>query len=82
MEEYILYVIRMNYRFFSLYYLSPEVLIGFWFLFIGLIFIFILFHFVFFRLNDRNDSYKDRKRKNLEKEQQKERIARLYPKEN
>ena len=61
-------------------YLSPTGLIGFWVLFIGLIFTGLMFYFVFFRLNENDDSYKDRKRKKLEKEKQKQRIARLYPK--
>ena len=61
-------------------YLSPTGLIGFWVLFIGLIFTGLMFYFVFFQLNDSDDSYKDRKRKNLEKENQKEKIASLYPK--
>ena len=61
-------------------YLSPTGLIGFWVLFIGLIFTGLMFYFVFFRLNENDDSYKDRKRKNLEKQQQKQRIAKLYPK--
>ena len=63
-------------------YLSPTGFIGFWVLFIGLIFTGIMFYFVFFRLNEDDDSFKDRKRKILEKENQKQRIARLYPKEN
>ena len=66
----------------SLEYLSPTGFIGFWVLFIGLIFTGIIFYFVFFRLSDDEDSYKDKKRKNLEKERQKEKIAKLYPKEN
>jgi len=61
-------------------YLSPTGLIGFWVLFIGLIFTGVMFYFVFFRLNEDDDSYKDRKRKKLEKENQTQRIARLYPK--
>tara|TARA_B100000945_G_C19922584_1_gene385827 strand:- start:75 stop:299 length:225 start_codon:yes stop_codon:yes gene_type:complete len=61
-------------------YLSPTGLVGFWVLFIGLIFTGVMFYFVFFRLNDDGDSYKDRKRKKIEKENQKQRIARLYPK--
>ena len=61
-------------------YLSPTGIIGFWVLFIGLIFTGLMFYFVFFRLNENNDSYKDRKRKQLEKASQKEKIARLYPK--
>ena len=61
-------------------YLSPTGLIGFWVLFIGFIFTGIMFYFVFFRLNEDDDSYKDRKRKSLEEENQKQKIARLYPK--
>ena len=72
----------MNHSFFKLEYLSPTGFIGFWVLFIGLIFTGIIIYFVFFRLNEDADSYKDRKRKKLEKENQKERIAKLYPKEN
>ena len=70
----------MNNSFFNLEYLSPTGFIGFWILFIGLLFTGIMFYFVFFRLNEDDDSYKDRKRKNLEKENQKKKIARLYPK--
>tara|TARA_B100000579_G_C22277759_1_gene596837 strand:+ start:220 stop:444 length:225 start_codon:yes stop_codon:yes gene_type:complete len=66
---------------FNIDYLSPTGLIGFWVLFIGLIFTGVMFYFVFFRLNEDKDSYKDRERKKLEKENQKKRIARLYPKE-
>ena len=65
---------------FNIEYLSPTGLIGFWVLFIGLIFTGVMFYFVFFRLNADVDSYKDRKRKILEKENQKQKIARLYPK--
>tara|TARA_Y100001968_G_C19394884_1_gene737679 strand:+ start:1066 stop:1284 length:219 start_codon:yes stop_codon:yes gene_type:complete len=72
----------MSNSFFKLNYLSPTGFIGFWILFIGLIFTGLMFYFVFFRLNENDDSYKDRKRKDLEKQKQKERIARLYPKEN
>ena len=72
----------MYYIFFNLEYLSPTGFIGFWVLFIGLIFTGIMFYFVFFRLNENSDSYKDRLRRNLEQEKQKQRIARLYPKEN
>ena len=61
-------------------YLSPTGLVGFWVLFIGLIFTGVMFYFVFFRLNEDDNSYKDRKRKKLEKENQKQKIARLYPK--
>ena len=70
----------MNNSFFNIDYLSPTGLIGFWILFIGLIFTGLMFYFVFFRLNEGDDSYKDRKRKKLEKADQKQRIARLYPK--
>ena len=72
----------MNHRFFKLEYLSPTGFIGFWVLFIGLIFTGIIFFFVFLRLNEDGDSYKDKVRKNIEKETQKEKIARLYPKKN
>ena len=65
---------------FNIEYLSPTGLIGFWVLFIGLIFTGLMFYFVFFRLHKDEDSYKDRTRKKLEKENQKQRIARLYPK--
>ena len=65
---------------FNIDYLSPTGLIGFWVLFIGLIFTSVMFYFVFFRLSEDDDSYKDRKRKKLDKENQKQRIARLYPK--
>ena len=61
-------------------YFSPTGLIGFWVLFIGLIFTGVMFYFVFFRLNENDDSYKDRKRKTLANENQKQKIARLYPK--
>ena len=66
---------------FNIDYLSPTGLIGFWILFIGLLFTSVMFYFVFFRLNEDNDTYKDRQRKKLEKDNQKQRIARLYPKE-
>ncbi len=65
---------------FNIDYFSPTGLIGFWVLFIGLIFTGLMFYFVFFRLNENEDSYKDRERKKIEKENQKQRIARLYPK--
>ena len=61
-------------------YLFPTGLIGFWVLFIGLIFTGVMFYFVFFRLNEGDASYKDYKRKKLEQEHQKQKIARLYPK--
>ena len=72
----------MNNTFINLEYLSPTGFIGFWILFIGIIFTSIIFYFVFFRLNEDDESYKDRKRNNLEKEKQKAKIARLYPKED
>ncbi len=75
-------MLKMSYIFFNLDYLSPTGFIGFWVLFIGFIFTGIMFYFVFFKLNEDDVSYKDRKRKNLEKEEQKKKIARLYPKEN
>ena len=65
---------------FNIEYFSPTGLIGFWVLFIGLIFTGVMFYFVFFRLNEDDNSYKDRKRIKLEKETQTQRIARLYPK--
>tara|TARA_Y100001968_G_C18938414_1_gene517532 strand:- start:339 stop:563 length:225 start_codon:yes stop_codon:yes gene_type:complete len=65
---------------FNIDYLSPTGLIGFWVLSIGLIFTGAMFYFVFFRLNEDEDSYKDQKRKKLEKENQQKRIAKLYPK--
>tara|TARA_Y100001968_G_scaffold53009_1_gene43984 strand:- start:777 stop:989 length:213 start_codon:yes stop_codon:yes gene_type:complete len=70
----------MNNSSFYIDNLSPTGLIGFWILFIGFIFTGIMFYFVFFRLEEDDDSYKDKKRKKLEKERQKRRIARLYPK--
>ena len=72
----------MSSTIFHLEYLSPTGFIGFCVLFIGLFFTGIMFFFVFFKLNEDDDSYKDRERKSLENEKQKERIARLYPKEN
>tara|TARA_Y100001968_G_scaffold226345_1_gene209122 strand:+ start:664 stop:888 length:225 start_codon:yes stop_codon:yes gene_type:complete len=65
---------------FNIHYLSPTGLIGFWVLFIGLMFTGVMFYFVFFRLNEDDDSYKDRKRKQINKENQQQRIAKLYPK--
>ena len=72
----------MNHSFFNLEYLSPTSFIGFWVLLIGLIFTSIMFYFVFFNLNDNDDSYRDKLRKKLEKDKQRQRIERLYPKEN
>ena len=66
----------------NLDYLSPTGFIGFWVLFVGLIFTGFMFYFVFFRLNDANASYTDRERENLNKVKQKERIERLYPNKN
>ena len=70
----------MNNTSFNIDYLSPTGFIGFWILFIGFIFTGVMFYFVFFRLNDDDISYKDKKRKELEKERQKKKIAKLYPK--
>ena len=70
----------MNVSFLNIDYLSPTGFIGFWVLFIGLIFTGVMFYFVFFRLNEDEDSYKDRKRKQIDKENQERRIAKLYPK--
>ena len=70
----------MNNSSFNIDYLSPTGLIGFWILFIGLIFTGVMFYFVFFRLNEDDVSFKDKERNKLKKESQKERIARLYPK--
>ena len=70
----------MNNSSFNIDYLSPTGLIGFWILFIGLIFTGVMFYFVFFRLNEDDVSYKDKERNKLKKESQKKRIARLYPK--
>ena len=66
---------------FNIEYLSPTGFIGFWVLLIGLIFTGAMFYFVFFRINEDKDSYKDRERKELEEVKQKKKIARLYPKE-
>ena len=81
MYEENFYVIKMRSSSLNIEQLSPTGLIGFWVLLIGFIFTGIMFNFVFFRLNEDDDSYKDRKRKKLEKENQKKKIARLYPKE-
>ena len=66
--------------FLSLSYLSPTGFIGFWILFLGLIFTGIMLDFVLFRLNTDNYSSKDNIRKGFEEERQKKRIAKLYPK--
>ena len=65
---------------FRLDYFSPTGFIGFWVLFIGLVFTGIMFYFVFFRLIGDEDSYKDKERKELAKAKQKALIERLYPK--
>ena len=65
---------------FNLNYLSPTGFIGFWVLFLGLIFTGIMFFFVFFQLNKEVYSYTDKRRILLEREEQKERVAKLYPK--
>lgn len=72
----------MSNRILNIDYLSPTGYIGFWVLFIGLIFTGIMFYFVFFRLNNDNDSFKKREGEAIGREEQKERIAKLYPKEN
>ena len=72
----------MSNSFLNLVYLSPTGFIGFWVLFIGLVFTGIMFYFVFFRLNEGDNSYKDIERMEIDKEKQKEKIARLYPKGN
>ena len=53
----------MNNKFVHLEYLSPTGFIGFWILFIGLIFTGIIFYFVFFRINtdDKSYNYKEKK---------------------
>ena len=61
-------------------YLSPTGLIGFWVLFVGILFTGVMFYFVFFRFNEDDASFKDKERKKIEKENQKTKIARLYPK--
>ena len=71
----------MNNNLIKIEYFSPTGFIGFWILFIGLIFTMIIFYFVFFKLNEDNYSYKDKLRNHHEKEKQKKKIARLYPKE-
>ena len=73
------YALKMKNISFNIEYLSPTGLIGFWVLFAGLIFTGVMFYFVFFRLNENDDSYKDRERKKLARENQKQKIARLYP---
>ena len=70
----------MSNEFIILEYFYPNGFIGFWVLFIGLIFTGIMFYFVFFRLNENEGSYKDRQRKIHEKKKQRDSIARLYPK--
>ena len=53
---------------FNIEYLSPTGFIGFWELFIGLFFRGVMFYFVFFRLNEDFDSYKDIERRKLEED--------------
>ena len=72
----------MNNKLINIEYLSPTGFIGFWILLIGILFTGIIFYFVFFRLNEDEDSYRDKERKYLEIEKQKYKIARLYPKED
>ena len=64
---------------FNINYLSPTGFIGFWVLLIGFIFTGVMFYFVFFKLNEDEYSFKDRKRLKLEEENQKQKISRLYP---
>ncbi len=70
----------MRYSSFNIDYLSPTGLIGFWLLLLGFVFTGVMFFFVFFRLHENDNSYKDQNRKKLELESQDQRIARLYPK--
>ena len=72
----------MHYFLLQLNYLSPTGFIGFWVLFIGLIFTGLMFYFVFFRLDEKSESYKDRERIKLASKRQRERIDSLYPKKN
>ena len=65
----------------NLQYLSPTGFIGFWILFIGILFTGFIFYYVFFRLNENDYSSKDKENQRLEEEKQKKKIARLYPKE-
>ena len=70
----------MKNTFFNIEHFSPTGLIGFWVLFVGLIFTGLMFYFVFFRLNEDENSCKDTERIKQEKIKQNQRIARLYPK--
>ncbi len=72
----------MSIELFNFDYITYKVIIGFLLLFIGIIFTGIMFYFVFFRLNQDYYSFNYRNRIKLEREKQKERIAKLYPKEN
>ena len=72
----------MTFSSINLNYLSPTGFIGFWILLVGLIFTSSMFFFVFFRLNKDDTSYKDRVRTKLAREEQKAKIAKLYPKQN
>ncbi len=57
------HIIKIRNTSFDFHYLSASGLIGFWVLFIGLIFAGIMFYNVFYKLNQDDDSYKDKKRK-------------------
>lgn len=70
----------MNNSYFNIQYLSPTGFIGFWILFVGLLFTGMMYFFVFSKLSNDDYSYKDRKRNELAKETQKEKIGKLYPK--
>tara|TARA_Y100001968_G_scaffold283709_1_gene282546 strand:+ start:224 stop:442 length:219 start_codon:yes stop_codon:yes gene_type:complete len=67
---------------FNLNYLSPTGIIGFWILFIGLIFTGIMFNFVFLKIYEEEGTYQPKERTKKQKEEQRLRIARLYPKRN
>ncbi len=65
----------------NLDYLSPTGFIGIWVLLLGFVFTGIMFYSVFFKLSNDDYSDKDRNRRKLLTEKQRERIAKLYPKE-
>ncbi len=71
---------KMENLFIYLTFFSHEVFIGFWVLFIGVIFTSMIFYFVFLRLGEDKHSYKDIHRKIKNNEIQKVRIARFYQK--
>ena len=81
-EKYILSILNMIIGLLKTEYLSSTGLIGFWVLFLGIIFTGIMFYFVFFKLNLVDDSFKGKERRKQEKEEQKAKIEKLYPKEN